>query len=47
MTGMLTLAGVPEASAFAATVTYRMITFYLPAVEGFFAMKWLEARDYL
>jgi uncharacterized membrane protein YbhN (UPF0104 family)/tRNA A-37 threonylcarbamoyl transferase component Bud32 len=47
MTGVLVLTGVPEATAFAATITYRTITFYLPAVEGFFTMKWLEAREFL
>lgn len=47
LTSWLVLIGVPEASAFAATVMYRMWTFYLPAVEGFIAMRWLEARGYL
>jgi uncharacterized membrane protein YbhN (UPF0104 family) len=47
MTSWLVVVGVPEAAAFAATVVYRMWTFYLPAVEGFFAMRWLEKRDYL
>jgi uncharacterized membrane protein YbhN (UPF0104 family)/tRNA A-37 threonylcarbamoyl transferase component Bud32 len=47
MTSWLVLVGVPEEPAFAATVVYRMWTFYLPAVEGFFAMRWLEHRDYL
>jgi uncharacterized protein (TIRG00374 family) len=47
LTSWLVLVGVPEAPAFAATVVYRMCTYYLPAVEGFFAMRWLESRDYL
>lgn len=47
LTSWLVLVGVEESAAFAATVVYRMCTYYLPAVEGFFAMKWLEARDYL
>jgi uncharacterized membrane protein YbhN (UPF0104 family)/tRNA A-37 threonylcarbamoyl transferase component Bud32 len=47
MTGVLVLAGLDDATAFAATITYRMITFYLPAVEGFFAMRWLEGNGYL
>ena len=47
LTSWLILVGVPEASAFAATVVFRMWMTYLPAVEGFFAMRWLEARDYL
>lgn len=47
MTSWLVLVGVPEAEAFAVTVVYRMWTFYLPAFEGFFAMRWLEANDYI
>ena len=47
MTSWLVLVGVPEAEAFAATVVFRMWTFYVPAMEGFFAMRWLESRDYL
>jgi len=47
MTSWLVVVGVDEASAFAATVVYRMWTFYVPAIEGLFAMRWLEKRDYL
>ncbi len=47
MTGILVVMGLDEATAFAATITYRMISFYLPAVEGFPAMKWLESNGYL
>jgi uncharacterized protein (TIRG00374 family) len=47
MTGFLTALGVDQSAAFAATITYRVITFYLPAVEGFFAMRWLERNEYL
>jgi uncharacterized membrane protein YbhN (UPF0104 family) len=38
---------VPEAEAFAATVIFRMVTFYIPAVEGFFTMRSLEKGGYL
>jgi uncharacterized protein (TIRG00374 family) len=47
MTGFLVALGVDESLAFAATITYRAITFYLPALEGFFAMRWLERNKYL
>jgi uncharacterized protein (TIRG00374 family) len=47
MTGFLVGLGVDEASAFAATITWRVITFYLPSIEGFFAMRWLERHEYL
>lgn len=47
MTSFLVALGVEETVAFAATVTYRVITFYLPALEGLFAMRWLERNEYL
>jgi hypothetical protein len=39
--------GVPESPAFAATVVDRMCTGDLPAVEGFFALRWPAARESL
>jgi uncharacterized protein (TIRG00374 family) len=47
MTGFLVTLGVDQSAAFAATVTYRVITFYLPALQGFFAMRWLERNEYV
>ncbi|HEY6628520.1 MAG TPA: flippase-like domain-containing protein [Acidimicrobiia bacterium] len=47
MTGFLTALGVDQSAAFAGTITYRFITFYLPAFEGFFAMHWLERNEYI
>lgn len=47
MTGFLVAVGVDQSAAFAATVSYRFITFYLPATEGYFGMKWLERNEYL
>jgi len=38
---------VPESAAFAAALTHRMVTNYLPPVYGFFASRWLTQRDYL
>ena len=43
----LTAAGVPEAAAFAATLLYRISTFYLPPIWGFFALHWLRKNRYL
>jgi uncharacterized protein (TIRG00374 family) len=40
-------AGMPEESAFAAVVLYRLATFYLPPVWGFFAMRWLQRNQHL
>lgn len=47
MTALLATFGVDESAAFAVTVTYRVITFYLPALEGFFGTRWLERNEYI
>ena len=47
ITALLVLFGVEESVAFAATIVFRMITFYLPAVEGFFGSRWLEKHGYI
>jgi glycosyltransferase 2 family protein len=47
MTAFLVGFGVEESVAFAATLTYRVVTFYLPAVIGFPSMRWLERNSYL
>jgi len=43
----LTAAGMPEEAALAAVVLYRISTFYLPPVWGFFAMRWLQRNAHL
>jgi uncharacterized membrane protein YbhN (UPF0104 family)/tRNA A-37 threonylcarbamoyl transferase component Bud32 len=45
-TFLITLGLSPE-EAFAAAVIFRFATFYIPAGEGFFAMKWLEKNGHL
>jgi uncharacterized membrane protein YbhN (UPF0104 family)/tRNA A-37 threonylcarbamoyl transferase component Bud32 len=47
LTAGLTVVGVPESTAFAAALTHRLVTVYLPPVYGFFATRWLTDRDYL
>jgi uncharacterized protein (TIRG00374 family) len=47
MTALLVTFGVDESAAFTATAVYRLITFYLPALEGFFGSRWLERHDYI
>jgi uncharacterized protein (TIRG00374 family) len=47
MTALLATLGVDESAAFAVTAVYRFITFYLPALEGFFGSRWLERHDYI
>ena len=43
----LTAAGMQEEAALAAVVLYRLATFYLPPVWGFFAMRWLQRNAHL
>jgi uncharacterized membrane protein YbhN (UPF0104 family) len=43
----LTAAGMPEESALAAVVLYRLATFYVPPAWGFFAMRWLQRNAHL
>jgi glycosyltransferase 2 family protein len=47
MTGFLVALGIPEAAAFAATISYRFVIFYLPIAQGAVAMVWLTRNDYL
>jgi uncharacterized membrane protein YbhN (UPF0104 family) len=47
LTTGLMAAGMPQDIALAAVLTYRMITYYLPPVWGYFAMRWLRKNDYL
>lgn len=39
--------GVPQATAFAAALTVRLITYYTPPLIGWFALRWLQRRRYL
>lgn len=47
MTALLAAFGVDQSTAFAVTAVYRVITFYLPALEGMFGTRWLERNDYI
>ena len=47
LTAGLVAVGIPESTAFAAAITHRMVTYYLPPIWGWFAMRWLGQRDYL
>ena len=38
---------VLEESAFAAVLMYRLSSFYLPPVWGYFALRWLERNRHL
>jgi glycosyltransferase 2 family protein len=39
--------GLPEEVALASALLYRLSSFYLPPIWGFFAMRWLERNDHL
>ena len=43
----LTSAGMPEEAALAAVLLYRVSSFYLPPIWGFFALRWLQRNRYL
>jgi glycosyltransferase 2 family protein len=43
----LVAAGMPEEAAFAAVILYRVATFYLPPLWGFFALRSLQRSDHL
>jgi uncharacterized membrane protein YbhN (UPF0104 family) len=43
----LTGIGISQDVAFAAVISYRVSTFYLPPVWGWLAMRWMEKRSYI
>ena len=43
----LVTAGMPETTAFAAVIFYRIASFYVPPIWGFFAFRWLEKNKHL
>jgi uncharacterized protein (TIRG00374 family) len=47
LTAALAATGVPQETALAAVIIYRVWSFYLPPVWGFFAMRSLQRRSYL
>lgn len=47
LTSFLVFAGFDSDTALAAAVVRLMATFYIPAGEGYFATKWLQAGDYI
>jgi uncharacterized membrane protein YbhN (UPF0104 family) len=47
LTAGLVAAGVPSEAAFAAVITYRILSAYLPPIWGFFAMRSLQRQHYL
>jgi len=43
----LASAGMSEEAALAAALLYRISVFYVPPVWGFFALRWLQQKQYL
>jgi uncharacterized protein (TIRG00374 family) len=43
----LTAVGVSQETAVAAVILYRMCSYYLPPLWGWFALRWLTDNDYL
>lgn len=47
LVGGLTAAGVSQDTAIAAVIVYRLCSFYLPPIWGYYSMRWLTRNDYL
>ena len=47
LVGSFTLVGVDSATATAGVLLYRLLTFWVPVLPGFYAFYWLERRGYL
>lgn len=47
LSGALIAVGIPGEMAVAAAITHRICTSYIPPVFGWYASRWLTARDYL
>jgi uncharacterized membrane protein YbhN (UPF0104 family) len=47
LTAGLVALGVPETEAFAAAITYRFATYYLPPIWGYISLRWLSDKGYV
>ena len=47
LTAGLVSAGIPADIAFAATIMYRVVTFLLPPIWGYFSLHWLQRHGYV
>jgi uncharacterized membrane protein YbhN (UPF0104 family) len=47
MTALLTAVGVDPDVAFAVTISFGVVTSYLPPVLGWFSLRWLTRNGYL
>jgi uncharacterized membrane protein YbhN (UPF0104 family) len=47
LTTGLVAVGVPQTAAFAAALTYRLATYYLPPIWGYVSLRWLSDKGYV
>ena len=47
LTTALVAAGIPKTNAIAIAISYRVVTFYLPPIWGWFSLRWLRHNDYM
>lgn len=47
LTAALTAFGIPSDIAFAAALTHRFASYYLPPVPGYFSLRWLSSHSYV
>jgi uncharacterized protein (TIRG00374 family) len=47
LTAGLVAVGVDQSTALAATLTHRMVTYYLPPVWGWFSLRWLSRHGFV
>jgi glycosyltransferase 2 family protein len=47
LTAGLVAVGVPQTEAFAAALTYRLATYYLPPIWGYVSLRWLSDKGYV
>ena len=43
----LVAVGIPNDTAVSAALLYRMVSYYLPPIWGWFALQWLRRQDYV
>jgi uncharacterized protein (TIRG00374 family) len=47
LTAGLVAVGIPEETALAAALIHRLLTYYLPPVWGFWALRWLGRHGFV
>jgi glycosyltransferase 2 family protein len=47
LTAGLVAVGVDDSTAFAIAITYRLCTYFLPPIWGYFSLRWLQRKGYV